>query len=68
MPPIFTLLTTRGAIGKEEAYRVFNMGVGMVWFVPEGDVAAALNIAHEAGFLAERIGTVVAGKGEVTVK
>ncbi len=68
VPPIFPLLHPRGAIGREEAYRVFNMGVGMVWFVPERDAATALNIAHEAGFLAERIGRVVAGKGEVTVK
>ena len=68
IPPIFTLMTEKGGIGKEEAYRVFNMGVGMVWFVPEAEVPGTLRIIHEAGFLAERIGRVVAGNKEVTVR
>lgn len=67
VPPIFKLMTEKGAIGREEAYRVFNMGVGMVWFVPETEVPAALGIAHKSGFLAERIGRVVPGDREVTV-
>ena len=68
VPPIFTLLTTRGAIGREEAYRVFNMGVGMVWFVPEAAAGQALKIARASGFTAEKIGQVVSGKKEVFVR
>ena len=68
VPPIFKLMTTRGNIGKEEAYRVFNMGVGMVWFVPETSAEAALRVARSAGFTAEKIGRVVAGKKEVSVR
>ena len=68
VPPIFKLLTTRGSIGHEEAYRVFNMGVGMVWFVPEKAADPALKVIRAAGFTAEKIGRVVAGKREVTVR
>ncbi len=68
IPPIFTLMTSRGSVGREEAYRVFNMGVGMVWFVPEAQAQAALKIAHESGFLAETIGRVVPGDREVVVR
>ena len=67
VPPIFKLMTSRGNIGKEEAYRVFNMGVGMVWFVPGVSADMALKIARFAGFKAEKIGRVVAGKKEVSV-
>ena len=68
VPPIFRLLVERGAIGHEEAYRVFNMGVGMVWFVPAAAEAAALAAIRSAGFEAARIGEVVAGERGVTVK
>ena len=68
VPPIFKLMTERGNIGHEEAYRVFNMGVGMVWFVPESASTAALSAIRGAGFTAEKIGHVVAGKREVTVR
>ncbi|MBP5531923.1 MAG: phosphoribosylformylglycinamidine cyclo-ligase [Lentisphaeria bacterium] len=67
VPPIFKLMTSRGGIGKEEAYRVFNMGVGMVWFVPEKAAEAALNTIRSAGFIAEKIGRVVSGNKEVFV-
>lgn len=67
VPPIFELLTREGNVGKEEAYRVFNMGVGMVWFVPENAKDAALEVIREAGFTADVIGEVVAGKKDVQV-
>ena len=68
VPPIFRLLVERGSIGHDEAYRVFNMGVGMVWFVPAAAEAAALAAIRSAGFEAARIGEVVAGERGVTVK
>ena len=67
VPPIFRLIVERGNIGKEEAYRVFNMGVGMVWFVPESDAEAAVKIITDGGFFARRIGQVVAGSRAVRV-
>ncbi len=67
VPPIFKLLTREGNVGKEEAYRVFNMGVGMVWFVPAEAKDAGLEIIRNAGFTADVIGEVVAGKKDVQV-
>ena len=67
IPPIFKLLTREGNVGKEEAYRVFNMGVGMVWFVPAEAKDAGLEIIRNAGFTADVIGEVVAGKKDVQV-
>jgi phosphoribosylformylglycinamidine cyclo-ligase len=60
-------LTEEGNVGKEEAYRVFNMGVGMVWFVPQDAKDSALDIIRGAGFTADVIGEVVAGKKDVQV-
>ena len=37
-PPIFDFLCDRGDVHRKEAYRVFNMGFGMVLFVAPGDV------------------------------
>ena len=67
VPPIFKLLTSEGNVGKEEAYRVFNMGVGMVWFVPKDAQEAALDVIRGAGFTADVIGDVVPGKKDVQV-
>ena len=67
VPPIFKLLTREGNVGKEEAYRVFNMGVGMVWFVPAEAKETGLEIIRNAGFTADVIGEVVAGKKDVQV-
>jgi len=58
VPPIFKLLTQKGEVGHQEAYRVFNMGVGMVWFVPGASADAALAIARRNGFAAAVIGHV----------
>ena len=68
VPPIFKLLTERGEIDHVEAYRVFNMGVGMVWFVPQDKAEVALQAAASTGFTAAVIGEVVAGDKSVTVK
>ena len=67
VPPIFKLLTSEGNVGKEEAYRVFNMGVGMVWFVPRDAQESALEIIRNAGFTADIIGEVVSGRKDVQV-
>lgn len=68
MPPIFKLLVEKGNVSHEEAYRVFNMGFGMVWFVPAKEAAKALKICKSAGFEAAICGEVVKGSRSVTVK
>ena len=67
IPPIFKLLVEKGNVSHQEAYRVFNMGVGMVWFVPAADEAKALEIARKNGYKAETIGYVEKSDVPVTV-
>ena len=67
VPPIFKLLVEKGNVSHQEAYRVFNMGVGMVWFVPAADEAQALEIARKNGYAAETIGYVEKSDVPVTV-
>ena len=47
--------------------RTFNMGVGLVAFVPEEQVELAIESARQAGEQAYRIGTVTRGEGKVTL-
>lgn len=40
VPALFRFLCDKGQVGADEAYQVFNMGIGMVAFVEESDLAA----------------------------
>lgn len=66
-PPIFKFLVEKGNVGKEEAFRVFNMGVGMVWFVPSGEASKAVDLINSCGYESRVIGEVVYGSGKVHV-
>ncbi len=67
VPPIFKLIERTGAIDPYEMYRVFNMGVGMVWFVPAEAAERGLQIIRNAGFMADVIGEVTEGDRKVTI-
>ncbi len=67
-PPIFRLIVEAGNIPDEEAYRVFNMGVGMVFFVPAQEEAEVLKICRNAGFNAFTCGKIVSGEGHSRVE
>jgi len=67
IPPIFNLIVEHGKIGQQEAYRVFNMGIGMVWFMPEAQAAEAIEICQRNGFKAAICGKITTGTGKVTV-
>ncbi|MSQ12751.1 MAG: phosphoribosylformylglycinamidine cyclo-ligase [Dehalococcoidia bacterium] len=47
-PPIFRLIQRVGRVDDREMHRVFNMGIGMVLMVAEGDVATVQRAAPEA--------------------
>ena len=51
----------------QEAYRVFNMGVGMVWFVRPDAAKAAMDAAESAGIRAFVVGEVAEGSGKSIV-
>ena len=67
VPPVMTLINDAGDIEKSEAYRVFNMGIGMVLFIPESDVDKTLELCRDAGFHTEVCGSVTEGTGKVIV-
>jgi phosphoribosylformylglycinamidine cyclo-ligase len=66
-PPVFGLVARLGAVSDTEMRAVFNMGCGFVAIVPDErtDEAVALLAAFHPG--TERIGTVTADAGRVTV-
>lgn len=68
VPPIFRVLVEKGNVDPVEAYRVFNMGVGMVWFVPASEADRALGICREKGYTAEIIGEIAPGRKEVRIR
>ncbi len=60
VPPIFELVRTRGKIARDEMYRVFNMGIGMVIVTAPENAARLVAAVPGAGL----IGEVVAQTGE----
>jgi len=58
VPRLFSLIGELGEVPPEEMYRVFNMGIGMVVFLP-----ADLDPTRVAGVAAVPIGEVKSGKG-----
>jgi len=63
VPPLFRLLQQRGAIVREEMFRAFNMGVGLVLVCGPGDADRVLDLLATAGEPnAFRIGAIAAGE------
>ena len=58
-PPIFQILQRNGDVDPAEMYQVFNMGIGMVAIVSEGDVPRTMSILK-----AKRIGRTEPGRGK----
>jgi phosphoribosylformylglycinamidine cyclo-ligase len=63
VPPIFRLLEERGTIARDEMFRAFNMGVGLVIVCAARDADHVISAASAAG--AFRMGVVVAGDRSV---
>ncbi|PYL53773.1 MAG: phosphoribosylformylglycinamidine cyclo-ligase [Verrucomicrobia bacterium] len=59
VPPIFQILQRNGDVDPAEMYQVFNMGIGMVAIVSEGDVSRTMLILK-----AKRIGRIELGRGK----
>ena len=62
VPPIFSVISTRGSVTREEMYRVFNMGIGLILVVPAGSAEAVMNRALALGDRGYVIGEIVAAK------
>ncbi len=68
LPPVFRWLVQAGGLDFDEAYRVFNMGIGMTLFVdPKDERQVRADLAAQ-GERVHSIGQVVAGSGVVRWK
>lgn len=59
VPPIFDVMSRLGSVNREEMYRVFNMGIGLMLVVPPDSVADVLAQAAALGDRGWRIGEMV---------
>jgi phosphoribosylformylglycinamidine cyclo-ligase len=64
VPPLFRLICERGGVSRAEAYRVFNMGMGMVLVVAPRDVDRLRRALRRRGTAAPVIGEIRRGTGE----
>ncbi len=64
MPEVFELIQSEGGISDREMYTTFNMGIGMMAFVPAEQADTALESFRASGEEAFLIGETVAGADE----
>jgi phosphoribosylformylglycinamidine cyclo-ligase len=62
VPPVFSTLVTAARLSEDEAYRTFNMGIGMTLMVHPGDANRTLRHFRKAGIPAFSIGEVRKGR------
>ncbi len=62
VPQIFQVLCRLGQIERDEMYRVFNMGIGLILVVSSAEEARVITSASELGDRAYRIGEIVTGE------
>ncbi len=64
VPPLFQLIQKRGNVSRDEMYRVFNMGIGMVAIVAAEEAALLQSLIAEPTWV---IGELVSGEKRVTL-
>ena len=62
-PQIFSVVAETGGVADDEMIRVFNLGLGMLTVVPDGEVAAAIAALGAAGHAAYEVGRITDGGG-----
>ena len=65
--PICELIVQKGGVARDEAYRVLNMGIGMVLFVQPDDVDAVMASCRDAGEAPFLAGDVVESDARVAL-
>lgn len=66
-PRIFGVVAEAGGVADEEMIRVFNLGLGMLAVVPEGEVAGALASLAASGHAAYEVGRITDGAGVAVI-
>jgi len=64
VPPIFQAIARLGQVAREEMYRVFNMGIGLILVVPASATQSVVARATSLGDPACLIGTILASNGK----
>ncbi|MBA3671269.1 MAG: phosphoribosylformylglycinamidine cyclo-ligase [Gemmatimonadaceae bacterium] len=67
VPNLFRQLEQAGQVDRNEMYRTFNMGIGMVVITDETGAAAVQASAASAHLTAVRLGQIVRGSGQVRI-
>ena len=65
VPPLFQLIRERGGVGRDEMYRVFNMGMGMVVVASDEDAQAMLAAVEGALIIGEIVASESGGQVEL---
>ncbi len=60
--PIFKKIQEKGGISEHDMYNTYNMGVGMMFVVPESQAEEAVNAVNAAGEKAFVIGEITEGE------
>jgi len=66
VPAIFGLIEREGAVPRDEMYRTFNMGLGLVLVLPLASAEAARAMLARRGLASWVVGAVEVGTGEAT--
>ncbi len=67
IPPLFQYIECEGKIDRNEMYRAFNMGIGMIIVVPARDVEKAMADLKRTRSSARLIGEIVKGRRQVVI-
>ena len=67
VPRVFAVLESAGGVPRDEMFRVFNMGVGMVVIASRSHADAIIGSARVAGVVGWVMGEVRSGRGEVVI-
>jgi phosphoribosylformylglycinamidine cyclo-ligase len=65
VPALFRVLQDAGQVPRDDMFRAFNMGVGMIVVCPESAVSEVTSGAQAAGIAAWRLGYTTTGSGRV---
>jgi phosphoribosylformylglycinamidine cyclo-ligase len=68
VPAPFRVLGEAGGVSRDEMFRAFNMGVGMVVIADPSAAEAVIASAAAAGVDGWRLGRIVRGTGQVTLE
>jgi phosphoribosylformylglycinamidine cyclo-ligase len=65
VPNVFGVLEREGGVARDEMFRAFNMGVGMVVVCDPSEVPAVVAAAEADGLAAWTCGRIVPGSGQI---